>query len=118
MPDKQSRGKKLERLAAPGQVILAMSASKIPHLLDSLMVGQILDALEVRREAWEKTSAWFRGELNDPFFSIEECRDAEEADQIAAYYLEIECELRAQMDLHKGLSEIRKADEGDRGDGE
>ena len=81
-----------------------MSASKVQIVLDELMVGQILDALEVRREAWEKTSAWFRGELNDPFFSIEECLDAEEADQIAAYYLEIEGELRAQLDRHRRQS--------------
>ena len=78
-----------------------MSAPKVSLLLDSMMVGQILDALEVRREAWEKTSAWFRGELNDPYFSIEECSDAEEADEIAAYYLEIESELRAQLDQHR-----------------
>jgi hypothetical protein len=65
------------------------------------MVGQILDALEVRREAWEKTSAWFRGELNDPFFSIEECSDAEEADGIAAYYREIENELMEQLEQHR-----------------
>ncbi|MCW1922409.1 hypothetical protein OKA05_07575 [Luteolibacter arcticus] len=88
----------------PGQVILAMSASKVQILLDESMVGQILDALEVRREAWEKTSAYFRGELNDPFFSIEECTDADEADQIAAYYLEIECELRKQWDRHRAQS--------------
>lgn len=97
----RSQAKKLEGIAGPGQVILAMSASKVPLLLDSLMVGQILEALEVRREAWEKTSAYFRGELNDLFFSIEECTDAEEADQIAAYYLEIECELRQQWDRHR-----------------
>jgi hypothetical protein len=82
-------------------VILAMSESKVPLLLDSLMVGQILDALEVRREAWEKTSAWYRGELNDPFFAIEECRDAEEADGIASFYREIEKELIEQLDRHR-----------------
>lgn len=78
-----------------------MSTSKVQILLDESMVGQILDALEVRREAWEKTSAYFRGTLNDPFFSIEECTDAEEADQIAAYYIEIECELREQWNRHR-----------------
>ncbi|MEK7953360.1 hypothetical protein [Luteolibacter soli] len=82
-----------------------MSASKVPLLLDSLMVGQILDALQVRREAWEKTSAWFRGVLDDPYFVIEECSDAEEADQIAAYYVEIEAELRKQLDQHRVESE-------------
>ena len=93
--------RKLEASGVPGQVILAMSAPKVSLLLDSMMVGQILDALEVRREDWEKTSAWFRGELNDPYFSIEECSDVEEADEIAAYYLEIEGELRAQLDRHR-----------------
>jgi len=78
-----------------------MSAPKVSLLLDSMMIGQILDALEVRREAWEKTSAWFRGELDDPFFSIEECRDAEEAEGIAAYYREIENELIEQLDRQR-----------------
>ena len=91
----------LEGFPIPGQVILAMSVPQVPLLLDSLMVGQILDALEVRREAWEKTSAWFRGELDDPFFPIEECRDAEEADGIAAYYREIENELMEQLDRYR-----------------
>ena len=91
----------LEGFPIPGQVILAMSAPKVSLLLDSMMIGQILDALEVRREAWEKTSAWFRGELDDPFFSIEECRDAEEADGIAAYYREIEKELIEQLDRQR-----------------
>jgi hypothetical protein len=86
-----------------------MSASKVPLLLDSLMVGQILDALEVRREAWEKTSAWLRGELDDPFFSIEECSDAEEADGIAAYYREIENEIMEQLERHRerGAGEVQ-----------
>jgi hypothetical protein len=94
----------LEDVSIPGQVIMAMSASKVSLLLDSMMVGQILDALEVRREAWEKTAAYFRGELKDPYFSIEECTDAEEADQIVAYYLEIEGELGAQLDRHRTQS--------------
>jgi hypothetical protein len=113
----------LEGLPIPGQVILAMSVSKVQIALDEMMVGQILDALESRREAWEKTSAYFRGVLNDPFFSIEECTDAEEADQIAAYYLEIENELRAQLDQHQiqsgnELAEGTGAENGgDEGDG-
>lgn len=102
----------LEAFPTPGQVIAAMRESKVSLLLDSVMVGHILDALEVRREAWEKTSAWFRGALNDPYFVIEECSDAEEADQIAAYYHEIECELRAQMDLHSRQPEDDKAEDG------
>ncbi|WP_264501063.1 hypothetical protein [Luteolibacter flavescens] len=78
-----------------------MSESKVPLLLDSMMVGQILDALEVRRDAWEKTSAWFHGKLGDPTFLIEECDDAEEADGIAAYYREIEGEIRAQLERYR-----------------
>ena len=95
-----------------------MTASKVSLLLDSLMVGQILDALEARREAWEKTSAWFRGELNDPFFAIEECSDAEEADQIAAYYLEIECEIEAQMESQQGIVGMEKSEDGDDDNGD
>ena len=91
----------LDGVPIPGQVILAMSASKVTLLLDHMMVGQILDALEVRREAWEKTSAWYRGELDDPNFSIEECSDAEEADKIAAFYREIESELMEQLNRHR-----------------
>ena len=103
----------IEPLPIPGQVILAMSDSKVQIALDELMVCQILDALEARREAWEKTSAWFRGELDDPFFSIEECMDAEEADQIAAWYLEIEGELRAQMRQHRTQSAAKGAEDGE-----
>jgi hypothetical protein len=78
-----------------------MSISKVQLVLDESMVGQILDALEIRREAWQKTSAWYRGELDDPFFAIEECRDEEEADSIATLYLQIETELRSQLAHHR-----------------
>lgn len=78
-----------------------MSVPKVQLALDEAMVGQILDALEVRREAWQKTSAWFRGELNDPFFTIEECADEEEANSIAAFYLQIETELTEQLARHR-----------------
>ncbi len=72
------------------------------HLsLDERILGQIMDAIEVRQEAWSKTAAWYRGELDDPFFVIEQCSDDEEAEDIAALYAEIERVLRFHLKQHE-----------------
>lgn len=67
-------------------------------------VLQTLDALESRAIAYEKTAANFSGDYkseNDgeyDFFMPEECRDAEEAREIAQHFRDIITTINAQMD--------------------
>ncbi len=66
--------------------------------LESIDILQILDALESRAEAYEKTSALFSGrkprlkkghDALDSFFIPEECKDAYEASEIAQHFRDI-----------------------------
>lgn len=66
--------------------------------LESIDVLQLLDALENRAVAYEKTAALFMGEgvlltegedALDGLFVPEECRDAAEAKEIARHFREI-----------------------------
>jgi hypothetical protein len=63
---------------------------KIYHIeLDEFDFNQTLDGLEQRAEAWKKTARYHRtGELSDDIL-VEQCRDAEEAEQIALHYRSI-----------------------------
>lgn len=62
-------------------------------------IGQLLDGLEVRSEAWRKTATYLRtGASGDDFFLIEECNTAEEADAIAGDYTKIIEKIRAQLE--------------------
>lgn len=66
--------------------------------LNELDLGQVLDGLEVRAIAWEKTAVFHRtGESPDDIF-VEECRDAEEAEKIAAHYRSIIENIRKQRE--------------------
>jgi len=68
--------------------------------LDSLDLGQLLDGLEIRAEAWEKTAHYLRtGTLpDDAFFIVEECSKPEEADDIAKHYRSVAGKIRQQME--------------------
>ncbi|MGN6643949.1 MAG: hypothetical protein ACTHKU_13210 [Verrucomicrobiota bacterium] len=57
--------------------------------LDDFDLGQLLDGLEVRAEAWEKTAEYHRAGKSLADFVVEECSDADEADRIAAHYRSI-----------------------------
>lgn len=66
--------------------------------LDSIDILQILDALQSRAEAYERTSALFTGrrlrakkgqDALDDFFVPEECKDAYEAKAIARHFRDI-----------------------------
>ncbi len=75
--------------------------------LEMVDVLQILDALQSRAEAWEKTAALLKGKsnaeskskdnpeltvedvLDDNFFIPEECSNAHEAEEIAAHFRDI-----------------------------
>jgi hypothetical protein len=66
--------------------------------LDGLDLGQLLDGLEARAEAWEKTADYHRtGEL-PPDFIVEECNNADEADRIANHYRSIIAKIRKQQE--------------------
>ena len=53
-------------------------------------LGQILDGLMAREEAWRTTAQCFRSGHNlDAHFPIEECGGEHEANQIALFYARI-----------------------------
>jgi hypothetical protein len=54
--------------------------------LNDLDLGQLLDGLDARAEAWEKTADYHRIRETPADFIVEECTDAGEADKIAAHY--------------------------------
>jgi hypothetical protein len=65
--------------------------------LPSLMVGQIIDGLRERQKVWLLTAEFMEtGETKEPCL-IEECSDADEAKNIAAYYEEIINEIKKQL---------------------
>ena|SRR5215472_7108519 len=72
--------------------------------LDDFDLGQILDALEIRAESWERTAEYLRTEQMpaDEFFVIEDCSKPEEADGIAQRYpaiiSNIEHQIQRQID--------------------
>lgn len=72
--------------------------SKMIHIeLSDLDLGQTLDALDTRAEAYEKTAAYLDGEvLEDEFFLIEEVSDSDEARQIAEHFRGIIGKIREQ----------------------
>ena len=65
--------------------------------LDDIDLGQLLDGLEVRAEAWEKTADYYRTGVAPDDFIMEECRDAEEAEKIAAHYRSIIAKILTQQ---------------------
>jgi hypothetical protein len=65
--------------------------------LDDFDLGQVLDGLEIRAEAWEKTADYHRtGE--SPNIIVEECKNADEADSIANHYRSIIAKIRKQQE--------------------
>lgn len=57
--------------------------------LNGLDLGQLIDGLEARADAWRLTAMYLEtGEAPDGFV-IEECSDAEEARRIAEHYQQI-----------------------------
>jgi len=61
-------------------------------------LGQLLDGLEARADAWEKTADYHRTGHSPPDFIIEECNDAHEADCIASHYRSIIAKIRKQQE--------------------
>ena len=66
--------------------------------LETVDVFQVLDALNDRAEAWEKTEASLNGELDsEDFFVPEECSDASEAAEIAQHFRDIATNIETQL---------------------
>jgi hypothetical protein len=61
-------------------------------------LGQVLDGLEMRAVSWEKTAIYHRTGESPHDMVIEECRDAKEADKIAAHYHSIIAKIRKQRE--------------------
>jgi len=61
-------------------------------------VGQLLDGLRCRAEAWHETAEYMEsGHCARDDFIVEECSDAEEARAIAAHYDRIISSIEEQM---------------------
>jgi len=78
---------------------MPVMGKKFTFMLDALDAGQLLDGLVARAEAWEKTAEYLQNGsvANDAFFVVEECSDAEEAEQIAQHFRSIIGKIRHQM---------------------
>jgi hypothetical protein len=66
--------------------------------LDALDLGQLLDGLEARAEAWEKTADYHLTGESPADFIVEECSDADEAIRIAAHYHSIITKIQQQRE--------------------
>jgi hypothetical protein len=66
--------------------------------LSAFDLGQLMDGLEVRARAWRDTATYLRtGAAPSEDFVMEECRDAEEAERLAAHYERIMDGILAQQ---------------------
>lgn len=66
--------------------------------LDDFDLGQLLDGLEARAEAWEKTADYHRTGESPADFIVEECNDADEAEKILAHYRSIISKIQKQRE--------------------
>jgi hypothetical protein len=64
--------------------------------LNEFDLGQLLDGLDARAEAWEKTAEYWRTRVSPSDFMVEECNGFEEAGQIAANYRSIIAKIEEQ----------------------
>ncbi len=69
--------------------------------LPRLMVGQIIDGLRERQKVWLYTAEFMETGSTEKPCIIEECSNADEARNIAAYYEEIIKEINAQLTLQE-----------------
>ena len=65
---------------------------------DANDLGQLLDGLESCADAWEKTADYHRTGESPLDFIVEECNDADEAEQIAAHYRSIIAKIQKQQE--------------------
>jgi hypothetical protein len=74
-----------------------MTANLFHIELGSDDLHQILDGLEIRAEAWERTETYLLTGYAPDDFIVEECSNADEAHQIAAQYRSIIAKIRNQL---------------------
>ncbi|MFH1499780.1 MAG: hypothetical protein ABII82_18365 [Verrucomicrobiota bacterium] len=73
--------------------------------LDENALGQLLDGLRCRAEAWHGTAKYFEtGKTPHENFLIEDCNDTEEARKIAADYDRLIAEIEDQMQSQRAAS--------------
>ena len=70
--------------------------------LNSVDLGQLLDGLAMRAEAWEKTAEYHESGIVPVGFIVEECDDAEEAHNIANHYHALCQTIREQVAAQGG----------------
>jgi len=66
--------------------------------LEESDLGQLLDGLEARADAWTKTADYHRTGESPPDFIAEECNDAGEASRIATHYRSIIAKIEKQRE--------------------
>jgi hypothetical protein len=71
--------------------------------LSDMDLGQVLDGLEMRAEAWERTAEFLRTDSmsEGEFFVVEECSRPAEADAIAKHYRSILRKIHSQMEVQQ-----------------
>lgn len=67
--------------------------------LNDFDLGQLLDGLEARAAAWEKTADYHRTGKSPPGFIVEESNGADEANGIAKHYRLIIAKIWKQREL-------------------
>lgn len=73
--------------------------------LDSHGLGQLLDGLRARNEAWRRTADYLEsGYVSDDSFICEECSNASEAAAIARHYSKIISQIERQVKQQRGWS--------------
>lgn len=73
--------------------------------LESNDLGQLLDGLRVRADAWLKTAEYLEaGHVADESFICEECSNPEEASSIAQHYEKIIIQIEQQIQKQGGWS--------------
>ena len=75
---------------------------QIHLVLGETEIGQLLDGLEIREQAWRNTAIYLEtGESPEEFFLAEECSNEHEAQNIANIYKAIIAKIRKQLDFQK-----------------
>ena len=95
--EKRSR-KNLRKTANLARCICRTMQKIYQIQINSHDLGQLLDGLEARAQAWEKTADYHRTGQSPPDFIVEECNGADEADSIASHYRSIIAKIRKQRE--------------------
>lgn len=73
-------------------------------------LGQTLDALDSRAQAWEDTAVFLRtGETSSESFIAEDCSDENEADRIAKHFRSIIKQIEKQVKAQGGWQKLQAA---------